>query len=1006
MYKELEGQVRQALSRAAVFLKVDLHVHTGESYDFPGLSDKMGGVSELIPEDNTENASELLSRMRLAERRVDVVAITDHNKCKNACQLASAPGEGHLILPGMEITVQCAELTPESVHIVALFPPGLQPEDIEQVFYQSGMPPYAQRGAESRVTDLQIAELVRRIREDLNGICIAAHANSNAGIRHHVRTTSIRSLAIRREIIALEQKLERSLGEEQRLTQLRLEQTQVEDQLQDKYLTFLARASFNAVEIQKPEDQGHYAEAHCAPLNVKPIACLLSSDAHCPRDVGLPGYTTYLKMGEPSIDGIRRALEDPVTRIRFEEEKRHTRVITGIRFCRTNGDEAGGFFRDETVGFSDDLSCLIGGRGSGKSAVIDALRFVFMIDPETIRDEKRRDDVRRRQAKTLAGTEVRVLLRVPDGQSIILVRRYHSESPGPTRLYSTDGTELDIGNLPETDYGKVSLYGWSEIEDLATNESEQRELIDGFIPELRPLILAKGNAVVELQTNREAVTRTVREVRRLLPGVADLKQLQHELDAIDTEEMRVVFEEADSAHRRAGVMQLAVEGISDLKARFLDENQQPLDMAGIITGRWNALAQSLRDAGLDEAAVSDRKEDVAKIAADAESHYTALLEKLDELQRLPEQEYSASLAVQAAAERDLVDKAKGTYGEKLLSGQMTEEEVIQQVGKRGNLKQRVNGLELIQAKVDRLKDEVHELLQRRRDQLLPALVAARLAVSEKREEKVGDINQQLKVLAGKAAVSVRVIQDGDRSAFAAELGADEKENEGILHGCGIYSWRDRGCAQQLADHVLPSEFARAVMDNDAQGICVPSAHGESGVSTAEAERIVSHLRPSDEDGWYDADKLDTLLRLQELEVEDLPVISLDETPIKDRSPGQRCTALVPIILLQGDEPLIIDQPEDNLDNRLIFDVVVDVLRSLKGRRQVIAATHNPNIAVSGDAEQIVVLEALSKDQGRPAVQGCIDQDDVIAEVTDVMEGGKEAFETRALKYNYWITARP
>ena len=169
---------------------------------------------------------------------------------------------------------------------------------------------------------------------------------------------------------------------------------------------------------------------------------------------------------------------------------------------------------------------------------------------------------------------------------------------------------------------------------------------------------------------------------------------------------------------------------------------------------------------------------------------------------------------------------------------------------------------------------------------------------------------------------------------------------------------------------------------------------------------MSHLRPSDEDGWYDADRLDVLLRLEELEVEDLPVISLDETPIEERSPGQRCTALVPIILLQGDEPLIIDQPEDNLDNRLIFDVVVDVLRSLKGRRQVIAATHNPNIPVSGDAEQIVVLEALSKDQGRPVVQGCIDQNDVIAQVTDIMEGSREAFEIRAVKYNYRIEARP
>ncbi len=568
MYDELRGQVGAALSRAAAFRKVDLHVHTTESHDFPRLSDKEGGVAELAPADTPGGAEELLARMRLTDRKLDIVAITDHNKCRVACELANlAERTGCLIIPGMEITVQCAELAPESVHITALFQPGTSSEDIDHILHESGMPLYAQRAADAKVTELQISDLVERIHR-AQGVCIAAHANSDSGIRDHVRTSSVQCLTIRRAIATLDGKTDRTAEETQRLDQLRAQQAEVEDGLQNRYLTFLSRADFDAVEIQKPDDTGHYAEAHCTPLGIKPIACLLSSDAHCPRDVGMPGHTTYLKMGEPSLDGIRRAFEDPATRVRFEDEKAQTRGIEGIQFWRAEGEE-GGFFRNEVIGFSDDLSCLIGGRGSGKSAVIDALRFVFMIPPEKVRDEKRRIDVLKRQTTTLAGTEVRVLLRLSDGQRMILVRRYHPDAPAPTRAYSLDGTELDIGPLPDTEYGKVTLFGWSEVEDLATNESEQRELIDGFISDLGPLVLARDAVVTDLRKSREDIAHAVREFRRLLPEISSLKQLKYELQGIDTEDMRAVFEEADTARKRATIMQSAAEDVAEMKADFL-----------------------------------------------------------------------------------------------------------------------------------------------------------------------------------------------------------------------------------------------------------------------------------------------------------------------------------------------------------------------------------------------------------------------------------------------------
>ena len=118
------------------------------------------------------------------------------------------------------------------------------------------------------------------------------------------------------------------------------------------------------------------------------------------------------------------------------------------------------------------------------------------------------------------------------------------------------------------------------------------------------------------------------------------------------------------------------------------------------------------------------------------------------------------------------------------------------------------------------------------------------------------------------------------------------------------------------------------------------------------------------------------------------------------SPGQRCSAILPILLLSGDYPLIIDQPEENLDNRLIRQVIVNILASMKLRRQVIIATHNPNLPVLGDAEQCVVLQARGRNLSEVVATGNLDSPSVARFITDIMEGGREAFQYRQSIYQH------
>lgn len=132
---------------------------------------------------------------------------------------------------------------------------------------------------------------------------------------------------------------------------------------------------------------------------------------------------------------------------------------------------------------------------------------------------------------------------------------------------------------------------------------------------------------------------------------------------------------------------------------------------------------------------------------------------------------------------------------------------------------------------------------------------------------------------------------------------------------------------------------------------------------------------------------------------------VDGTPrdLGKLSSGQKATALLLLAFAQGGRPLVLDQPEEDLDNRFVYNDVVSLLRAEKGvavasrRRQIIVATHNANIPVNGDAELVL---SLADEGGRCVVRtrGSIDDATVRNEIRTVLEGGADAFSRRAEKY--------
>ena len=222
-------------------------------------------------------------------------------------------------------------------------------------------------------------------------------------------------------------------------------------------------------------------------------------------------------------------------------------------------------------------------------------------------------------------------------------------------------------------------------------------------------------------------------------------------------------------------------------------------------------------------------------------------------------------------------------------------------------------------------------------------------------------------------ISVRRIDDGSRGPldrFLKHLG-----QRGITRWWNELDDQHRPAPRELLDHLRDDSLNEVDMSDAVQATFREQL-------TRTRQRDLAAIRCSDR-------------YLLELRMDDGHHRRLD-----DLSGGQRVSLLLSLLLETSDErPLVIDQPEDELDNRFLFDTVLPALKRLKGRRQIIVATHNANIVVNGDADRVIQLEATAN-RGRVACAGAIEEPAVRDAIVRTVDGGDEAFRLRRLKYGF------
>ena len=678
------------------------------------------------------------------------------------------------------------------------------------------------------------------------------------------------------------------------------------------------------------------------------LACVRGSDTwdtttnkHALSAIG--ARRTWLKASRPDLIGLRHGLADPDLRIALKEP------VAEPTYSRVERVELiGGFLNGQTVALCPDLNCLLGGTGAGKSLVLEAIRYGLDQQLDRAKFPKLWDEIQARLEAALTETGL-VRLRLYAGG-----HRYRVE-----RAFATDSSvEPSVSQRLGDDWVGVDVAP-SEILTLAA--FSQGEILEySREPVGRMSLVDSGIDSSEYETQITAATDALRlNAKTLIVGRARIAQLQAEAAKEDElkEQVRVLaglfdtdlVKEQGGWQKERSRLQRVSKAIDELEAPELKipKPASPADVGSnadlfvSVDDLLLTLDTSMK-ASTDAIAaeLEEANEKLSKISDQWHGRFAAVKEKLDaELER-----------VNPGSSLTTLREHLGSLQEKLAIAEAAKEELSKEA-------------------MPALSAANEE-----REGLINRLNSARHERRELRRSRVNQLN-------GKTAgfVKLDVPSDGDFSDFRKaldDLKVGSRVKDPVLDA--------------IARTVHPLRFARVLWESKIDDL----VNDANGVDAASVARLLTNI--DDRNLWEDLLEIQTLDRPDVLTVKFRKPDDQTYVPIEDLAHGQRCTAILVILLADGDTPVLVDQPEDALHAPWIEEYLVDRLRSLRGSRQYIFATRSPGIVVSGDAEQIVTMKATAG-HGDVEASGSLERHDLNRLALHHLEGGPTPFKRRTQK---------
>jgi energy-coupling factor transporter ATP-binding protein EcfA2 len=838
---------------------------------------------------------------------IELIGITDHDATDDAGLRAAAENKGIVAFPGVEL---CSS---EGVHVLVLFDPSTQEPTLGDFLGWCEVDRTTGPTDDCRPCGKTLVQILREARSR-DAVTITPHVTRDKGLLTVLSGQPLVKAWATDDLlaVAIPGPVEH-LGQRER-------------------------------KIVRAQDPNFARDTRIAVVN--------ANDVRGPEALARPGAWTWVKTATDSIEGLRQAFLDPESRVRLPsdpEPDQHAELVA----IAWNG----GFFDDGGLRLNENLNVLIGGRGAGKSTIVESLRYALGSEPTGENAKKAHhgfvDNV------LGEGTTVQLLVRStsPDERRYIIQRT----APHAPEVLTETGERLSL--QPRHVLPEAEVYGQHELAELADHRQRRTALLRRFVKQ-------DPNADTERIRLRRELTRSREQIEALLNDREAVEEDLQRLPALEEQLQR--FEAS------------GVEDRLQQQARFGRE--------GTLLDRVDELVQEIAEhvTALGEAVPFDREflsdraiEDLPSLDLLNQAN-----EALAELEQGVE-EQRKKLDSELANARTRLTEVRNAWQERRTQAQQAYEAALRQLDVGADdarrfveLRKTVERLQPLRQRLGRI-DTALEAAQRERRALLEQLTELHQRDAEAHRKAAKSVSQELSDL-----VRVEFRPAADRQPVERFL----REQVGgrldavcqAIHEVSVFS---------------PVELAsRCRAGSDAVRELLPRA------TPNQADRLCQTLTESE------------LMRLEEIELDgdlnvELNVAATGADPtwrnLDQLSTGQKATALLLMLLLesQSRDPLVVDQPEDDLDNAFISGGVVPRIRRSKRRRQFVFTTHNANLPVLGDAELIAVVRAKGEaDQGRGSIScsdtGAIDSPRVRQLVEELLEGGRKAFETRRRKYQF------
>ncbi|WP_397597019.1 TrlF family AAA-like ATPase [Silanimonas sp.] len=912
--------------------RCDFHNHSPASFD--------------VPDKSTTPEQWLLA---YAHAGVDCVAVTDHNsgawieplqQALSALEVNGSlrPGQLHLF-PGVEITAN------QGVHVLALFDPGTPATRISQLL---GAVRYrGTEGDSDAVTEASVDQVVCEIAQ-LGGIAVPAHVDVKKGL--FTQITDAMTL----------QGLAKRCGHE---------------------LLALHVCDPSAAVLQRVPDE------------FGALARLAASDSH---DLSRAGQSsTWIKMGRPSLDSLKLALLDPGDAVeRFDPgapgKNRVPALWLGelrasdLRLRRNPSDGP------LTMRFNPWFNAIIGGRGTGKSSIIELLRIVL----------RREDELRGRSEgplRQVADTFDRFAK--PDDQkgngALLPATALGLDlSKDDARLRVRWAQSSGLQGVEEYDGG-----AWSAVPEQISDEYVRARFPAIILSQKQIFALAEQRGfLLELidrapEVDRDAWARHYEAARqRFFSLRAQARQLMPDLSNRPNVEA-----ELRETERKLKALELSHH--ADSLKRFQRAMRQ-ISAQQTLIQQWQRDLKVLQDAVADPDLFVRARFDGFDPADAEEGQFLAVVDQLEgsmraeylQIQhgigRLQETLNGAQAHFDALPLQAKIASAQEAYSA-LLSA--LKEQGVDSPDQYAGLVARKQDL---QSKLTRLDERLEEQrgYEAAAEEALVELTTLRREITEKRSKFVESINQSVSdrirlsiSCYGSAAEAVIRFREliKQPSAFASDI--LESVDGGVQRG--VLSRLYAASATDFEDELATLKKEILAMRGS------PSRHTDllgEAIHGKLRQHIETKLSDTDIDdllAWFPDDGLDLSFRQQG-----------SWRAVGGASAGQKSAAVLALLLSFGDEPLIVDQPEDDLDNAMVMELVVDQIRRNKSRRQLIIVTHNPNVVVNGDAEWVSPMRFR---KGQIEIEldgvGAVSERGTRKAICRIMEGGERALRMRYKK---------